>query len=105
MGHCYPIVSIDLHEKWYDGLKAGTCLGFWNFQCEETLPRDGMLGMGVPTKIWCVTARKRVTKFPKGLCSNEGKVGDIPDLVISISIWDEMHIWSVPWNNELVTIH
>lgn len=46
-----------------------------------------------------------MTRFPKGLCSREGKVGDGFVLVSSISRWNQMHIGSVPWNNELITVH
>ena len=52
-----------------------------------------------------MTARKGVTRFPKGLCSKEGKVKDIFSLFISISRWNQMHIESVPWNNEAVIFH
>ena len=69
------------------------------------MPRDGLPGMGVPTKLGrCVTAWKGVTGFPEGLCSREGKVGDILVLVINIVRWNQMHIGSVPWNNESITV-
>jgi len=51
-----------------------------------------------------VTAQKGMTGFPEGLRSREGKVVDIFFLVISISRWNQMHIGSVPWNNEPITI-
>ena len=53
----------------------------------------------------CVTAWKGVIEFPEGLCSREGKVGDGFVLVISIAIWNDMHVGSVPWNNESITVH
>jgi len=53
----------------------------------------------------CVTARKGVTGLPEGLCSREGKVRDIFVFVISIAKWNQMHIGSVPWNNESVVVH
>ena len=53
----------------------------------------------------CVTTRKGVTGFPEGLCSREGKVWDGFSLLIVIVKWNQMHIASVPWKNESVTIH
>jgi len=42
--------------------------------------------MGVPIELGrCVTAWKGVTRFPRVLCSREGKVGDGFFLVIRIS--------------------
>ena len=68
--------------------------------------RDGFPGMGVPVEIGrCVTTQKGVTGLPEGLCSREGKVGDISIFVISISRWNQMHIGNVPWNNEPVVVH
>lgn len=62
--------------------------------------------MGVPTKLGkCVTEQNGVTRFPKGLCSREGNARDILVLVIRISIWNQMHIANVPWNNESVNVH
>jgi len=62
--------------------------------------------MGVPTKLGrCVIAQKVVTGFPEGLCKREGKVIDGFVLVISIARWNQMHMGSVPYNNELVTVH
>lgn len=56
------------------------------------MPRDGILKMGMPAKLGrCVTTWNEVTEFPKGLCSREGKVGDIFVLVISIAIWNQIH--------------
>ena len=50
-------------------------------------------------------AQKVVTGFPEGLCKREGKVIDGFVLVISIARWNQMHMGSVPYNNELVTVH
>jgi len=52
-----------------------------------------------------VTSQNGMTGFPKGLYSREGKVIDGFFLVISIAIWNHMHIGSVPWNNEPETVH
>jgi len=52
-----------------------------------------------------MNAWKGVAEFPKGLCSREGKLRDGSILVISIARWNQMHIGSVPWNNDLVTVH
>jgi len=49
--------------------------------------------------------RKGMNGLPKGLCIKEWKVEDGFVLVISISRWDQTHIGSAPWKNELVTIH
>jgi len=46
-----------------------------------------------------------VTRFIEGLCRKEGRDEDIFVLVIRISIWNQMHIGSMPWNNESVIIH
>ena len=41
------------------------------------MPRDGLSGMGVPTKLGrCVIAWKGVTVFPEGLCSREGDANE-----------------------------
>ena len=48
---------------------------------------------------------ERVNGFPEGLCIIEGKVGEGFVLVISISIWNHMHIGSVPWYNEFLIVH
>jgi len=70
------------------------------------LLRDGLPGMGVLAKrASCVTARKGVIRLLKGLCSREGKVWDIFVFVISISRWNQIHIESVPWNNEQIVVH
>jgi len=45
-----------------------------------------------------------VTRLPKGLCRREGKAVDIFVLVISIAKWNQMHIGSVPWDNEWVNV-
>ncbi len=39
---------------------------------------------------------KGLTKFPEGLSSKEGKVGDVFVLVIRITRWNKMHIGSAP---------
>jgi len=52
----------------------------------------------------CVTRQKGLTKFPKGLCNGERKVGDGLGFVIKISGWSHMHIVSAPYNNESITI-
>jgi len=52
-----------------------------------------------------VTARKGVAELSKGLCSKEGKFGGWTFFVNRIAIWNQMHIGSVPWNNESVTVH
>ena len=51
--------------------------------------QHGLSEMGVPAELgrW-VTAWKGMTKLPEGLCSREGKVGDIFVLFISISRWN-----------------
>ena len=66
------------------------------------MPRDGWLrdsvvGKGIPTELArSFTTWKGVTIFPKGLCRREGKVEDGFVLVISISRWNQMHIFCVP---------
>jgi len=58
----------------------------------DELPR-----MGIPVELGrCVIAWKWVTGFPEGLCSREGKFKDGFVLVISIAIWNQMHIGSAP---------
>ena len=52
-----------------------------------------------------MTTQKEVDVFPKGIYKREGKEGDGFVLVISIAIWNQMHIGSVPWNNESVNVH
>jgi len=52
-----------------------------------------------------VTAKKGVNEFPKGLCGRGGKAKDGFVLGISIARWNHIHIRSVPWKNESVTIH
>ena len=79
---------------------------FFTFQCEEALPRNGSPGIREVGELGrCVTTRKGVTVFLEGLCSREGKTEDGFVLFISIAIWNQIHIESVPWNNELVTFH
>jgi len=40
-------------------------------------PRDYVTEKGMPVKLGrCVTTQKGVTRFPKGLCSREWKVGE-----------------------------
>lgn len=53
----------------------------------------------------CVTTLNEVTEMPKGLCSKEMKVGNKFVFVIRIARWNQVHIVSVPWNNESVTVH
>ncbi len=87
-------------------VKASICLGFCIFRCEEAFPRDGLTGMGVLAEVgrW-VTAQKWLIGLLEGLCSREGKSGDGFLLVIRITRWNQMHIGSAPWNNELVIVH
>ena len=111
-GYCHTLVPNSVHWfpwAWcdrYDGLRQGYALVFCIFLCEEALSRDGIPEMGVLVELGrCVTAQKGVTGLPEGICSREGKVGDIFFFVISIARWNEMHIGSAPWNNKMVTVH
>ena len=70
---------------------------FLDLPMRGTLPRDGLPGMGVLAELGrCVTTRKGVIGLPEGLCSREGKDGDIFFLVIRIGRWNEIPIGSVP---------
>ena len=66
--------------------------------------RDGSSRIGDASETWKVSdCIEGVTGLPEGLCNREGKVGDIFVLVTSISRWNQMHIGSLLWKNELVT--
>lgn len=72
----------------------------------ESLAKGWTTQDGVPAELGrCVTSRKGVTGLLEGLCSREGMTADIFVLVSSISRWNQMHIGSVPWNSEPVTVH
>jgi len=47
---------------------------------------------------------KGVTRFLEGLCSREGKTEDIFVFVMRLARWNQMHIGSVPWDNDPITV-
>lgn len=108
MGHWYLIVSIDFHENVVTNmiiLRQGYALGFVS-SMQGNLAKGWTARDRVPMELGrCVTARKVVNGFPEGLCIREGKALDGFVLVISISRWNQMHIGSVPWDSEPVTVH
>ena len=105
MRHWYPTTSTDFHENSMTGmmvLRKGYALVFGPSDvkkpCQVRGPsRDYVAEKGMPTKLGsCMTMWKGVTGFLEGLCRIEGKVEDGFVLVISISIWNHMHIRCVP---------
>jgi len=107
VGHWYTIVSIDFHEHAMTDMMVLRQV----YALVVDLPMRGSLSKGWITRdrgywgTWKVSnCTEGVTRLCEGLCSREGNSRDGFFLVISITRWNQMHIGSVPWNNELVTI-
>ena len=81
-GHCGTLVPNSVHWfpwAWYGMMiEVGICLGFYIFQYEEALPRDGSPVIRDVEELgrW-VTAWKGMTRFTEGACRREGKTEDV----------------------------